>query len=75
MGIEVSYNRIGKGVAGLLGNQQILKLWKVWVYSLNACCEVVERREANLVPIICTKMRKNIEFHMLRLTKIFKVKN
>ena len=77
MGIEVLYNRIGKRVAGIIGKSTNMKTVKVWAYSLNACCEVAECLDAiktNLVPIICTKRRKNPEFHMISLTEIFWVK-
>ena len=45
-GIEVSYNQIGKGVAGIIWQSTNMETVKVWAYSLNACCEVVECLEA-----------------------------
>ena len=46
MGIEVLYNRIGKRVAGIIGQSTNMETVKVWAYSLNARCEVAECREA-----------------------------
>ena len=42
----MSYNQIGKGVAGIIGQPTNMETVKVWAYSLNACCEVVECLEA-----------------------------
>ena len=33
--IEMSYNRIGKGVAGIIGQSRNMETMKVWAYSLN----------------------------------------
>ena len=46
MAIEVSYMRFGKGVAGIIGQSTNMETVKVWAYSLNACCEVVECLES-----------------------------
>ena len=40
---------------------RLLNVWKQW--------------KTNLVLIIYTKRTKNLEFHMIRLTEIFLVKN
>ena len=45
-GIEVSYNQISKGAAEIIGQSTNMETVKVWAYSLNGCCEVVECLEA-----------------------------
>ena len=42
MAIETSYMRFGKGSAGIIGQSTNMETIKVWAYSMNACCEVVE---------------------------------
>ena len=46
MGIKVSYNQISKGVDGVTRQSRNMEKVKVQIYSLNACCEVVEYLEA-----------------------------
>ena len=46
MGIEVSYNRIGKGIPGIVGQSTNMETVNAWAHSLNSCCEVVECLEA-----------------------------
>ena len=46
MGIKVPYIRIGKGTAEIIGQSTNMDTMKVWAYSLNAFCEVVEYLEA-----------------------------
>ena len=46
MEIEVLYNRIGKRVAGIIGQSTNMEIVKVWAYSLNAYCEVAECLDA-----------------------------
>ena len=81
MGIEVLYTRIGKEAPGIIGQSTNTETVNVWAYNLNACSNVAKclqgsicQWKTNLVPIICTKRRKNPEFHMISLTEIFCVK-
>ena len=46
LGIEVLYNRIGKRVAGIIGQSTNMETVKVWAYCLNAYCEVAECLDA-----------------------------
>ena len=45
-GDRVSYSRISKGAAGIIGQSTNMETVKVWTDSLNACCKVVECLEA-----------------------------
>ena len=46
IGIKVSYNRIGLAAAEIMAQSTNMETVKVWPYSLNAFCEVVECLEA-----------------------------
>ena len=46
MRIEMSYNRIVKSEAGIIGQSTNMETVRVYDYSLNACFEVVECLEA-----------------------------
>ena len=46
MAIEMSYMRFGKGSAGIIGQSTDMETVKVWAYSKNACCEIVNCLES-----------------------------
>ena len=46
MRIEMSYNRIVKGAAGIIGQSTNMETVRVYDYGLNACFEVAECLEA-----------------------------
>ena len=78
MGIEVSYNRICKRAAGVIGQSTNIRTVKLRAYSFNACCEVVECLEAMEDESSTENMHnkeKNPALHMIRLTEIFCLKN
>ena len=78
MRIEVPYNLTGKRAAGIIGQLTNMKTVRVWAYRLNAFCEVAECLETMKDKSSTNnihKEEKNPEFHMIRLTEIFHVKN